>query len=370
MAEFKAYGTVGDDGWSWDFFTAKMVGDWIDANKEATELTIRINTNGGLVSDAFLIYDLLRNSGKKIITIAEGMCYSSGTIIFLAAEKENRKCFENADFGIHFPQIDPFGLWEPLNSDDLDKISADLKKENERILNLYVDRTGADKEALTEMMKAESTFNADKAIELGFVDSKTTEIVNYIKYKAVASFSNNHKTNIMNKQIQDKIDALNAKFDKVVNLFKPAVKNYMITTSDGATLTVEIPEGQEPAVGDTASPDGTFVLDDGNTIIVEGGVITSIEPTETDELETLKAENEGLKTQITDLQSQLDTLNAAKDEMQTTVTEAMDLYNELKKTVTNYKPDPRTTVTKTPKTETTTSVQDVLAQSKFSKKQA
>lgn len=53
------------------------------------------------------------------------------------------------------------------------------------------------------------------------------------------------------------------------------MKALVVTAADGSELTVDREEG-EPQVGDTASPDGTFVLDDGTEIIVEDGVITEI----------------------------------------------------------------------------------------------
>lgn len=49
-----------------------------------------------------------------------------------------------------------------------------------------------------------------------------------------------------------------------------------LNTADGQTLTVEREEG-EPQVGDKASPDGTFEMPDGKTIVVEEGVITDIQ---------------------------------------------------------------------------------------------
>ena len=48
-----------------------------------------------------------------------------------------------------------------------------------------------------------------------------------------------------------------------------------LNTADGQTLTVEREEG-DPQVGDKASPDGTFEMPDGKTIVVEDGVITDI----------------------------------------------------------------------------------------------
>ena len=96
----------------------------------------------------------------------------------------------------------------------------------------------------------------------------------------------------------------------------------VVTAADGSELTIERESG-DPQVGDSASPDGSFVMEDGTTIVVSDGVITEIIPpveAKTDEefaaleaeLEALKAENEQLKAdksaleeRISELESQL-----------------------------------------------------------------
>ena len=57
---------------------------------------------------------------------------------------------------------------------------------------------------------------------------------------------------------------------------KAEPKAMELNTADGQTLTVEREEG-DPQVGDKASPDGTFEMPDGKTIVVEDGVITDIQ---------------------------------------------------------------------------------------------
>ena len=70
-----------------------------------------------------------------------------------------------------------------------------------------------------------------------------------------------------------------------------------LNTADGQTLTVEREEG-DPQVGDKASPDGTFEMPDGKTIVVENGVITDIQ-TE-DDTDTDDTDNEGGSASSTD----------------------------------------------------------------------
>lgn len=71
---------------------------------------------------------------------------------------------------------------------------------------------------------------------------------------------------------------------------KAEPKAMELNTADGQTLTVEREEG-DPQVGDKASPDGTFEMPDGKTIVVEDGVITDIQTA--DDEGTDNTDNEG-----------------------------------------------------------------------------
>lgn len=95
-----------------------------------------------------------------------------------------------------------------------------------------------------------------------------------------------------------------------------------LNTSDGQVLTVEREEG-DPQVGDKASPDGTFEMPDGKTIVVEDGVITDIKSaddnedndeggeggsassTDNDTVAKLKQQVAALKQQLNETKAQL-----------------------------------------------------------------
>ena len=93
-----------------------------------------------------------------------------------------------------------------------------------------------------------------------------------------------------------------------------------LNTADGQTLTVEREEG-DPQVGDKASPDGTFEMPDGKTIVVEDGVITDIQTadntdneggeggsassTDNDTVAKLQQQVAALKQQLNDTKAQL-----------------------------------------------------------------
>jgi ATP-dependent Clp protease protease subunit len=61
---------------------------------------------------------------------------------------------------------------------------------------------------------------------------------------------------------------------------EPAPVGYVLTAQDGTEINIEKEEGEDPAVGDVASPDGEFLMPDGTTIVIADGVITEIRDAE------------------------------------------------------------------------------------------
>lgn len=265
-----------------DEFVAQMAED-------DNAIDIYINCRGGDVANGWAIYDKLRATGKEITTIVEGQASSMASVILLAAPKENRKAQPHATVLIHNPYI-PFADGQ-LDADTLRSMADSMEAETNKILDLYVERTGTDREVLRELMNKETRLTAEEAQQYGFIST----IIAPASAKAAGTKS---KT----MSLLEKIKALIAEGEGSA---EPVAME--LTTATGGTLTVEREEG-EPQVGDKASPDGTHEMPDGKTIIVTDGVITEIqEPAAgaddevaklTQQVADLTAENESLKAQL------------------------------------------------------------------------
>lgn len=121
----------------------------------------------------------------------------------------------------------------------------------------------------------------------------------------------------------------------------PAV-GMVISTSTGEELNVEREEG-DIQVGDPASPDGEFVLEDGRTVVVQEGVITEIrEPgSEDEDVEALKARIDELESEVADLKSNAKTEDEIK--VLDAVAKAGGIEKLTKAAASKYIPAGRTT---------------------------
>ena len=293
--------------------TFQSIDDFLSSISEDDKtIDIHIHCRGGNVIEGWAIYDALRHSGKEISATIDGECSSMATIVLLSAPKERRKAYMNAHFCIHNPSATTYNLdWsESLTADNIEKGAARLSKqaeqlraEQDRILDLYVERTGTDRETLQAVMDKDVIYGMDKAIELGFISEVLPPITAKRQTPKTQNNMHNDKEEVQVKRgILDRILA-KAGFKALEDL---KIVDMVVTAADGSELTIERESG-DPQVGDSASPDGSFVMEDGTTIVVSDGVITEIIPPVSgdEETEALREENERLKSEIASLKEQL-----------------------------------------------------------------
>lgn len=304
-------------------------------------IDMRIFCNGGSVVEGWAIYDRLRQSGKKITCTVEGKAASMATIIMLAAPKESRKAYENAAFLLHNPWVPGWCLGDQLNAKDLKNQGEEMQMWQDKMVDAYVERCECDREEIQALMDKDIFISTSEALRLGLISSTVAPISASASKRNIEQFINSKQQNpkAMEKKTEVKaslLDKILAKLGvKTLEEAEQAVaepqakeepKAMELNTADGQTLTVEREEG-DPQVGDKASPDGTFEMPDGKTIVVEDGVITDIqtaddeEPdneggeggdggsassTDNDTVAKLKQQVAALKQQLNDTKAQLE----------------------------------------------------------------
>ena len=276
-------------------------------------IDMRINSPGGVVPEGWAIIDKLRATGKKITATIEGDAASMAAIVLLAASE--RKAYKHARLLIHDAYFPEYTLAGAYRKEDLEKLAASLEEDNQRALDFMVERTGADRETLEALMKEDKFIDMEKAKELGFIHEILEPASASVKPKAWKRTQTNSSTDMSNI---NKIASAFKAFAEALGLSvkmedAPAPVGYVLTAQDGTEITIDKPEGEDPAVGDAASPDGEFLMPDGTTIVVADGVITEIrdaepEPDTTDEAH--QAEIAAKDAEIAALQARVAELEA------------------------------------------------------------
>lgn len=319
------------DPGQWGEVNLKSIQNQITSQPEADTLVVHINSGGGDVSEGFAIHDVLKATGKKIITQIEGMCASIATVIALAGEE--RYMTTNSEFMIHCPM-----MWGGGTADDLQNQADELLKIEDKVLNFYVQKTGSDKEAIQAMMKAETWLTSDQAKELGFI----TDVM--VTMKAVATL--NQKQDTMTQMTSEEFDKKwdeksEGFFSKIMTLIKGKAKMITLTVADGTILDFgdAVEDESQIVVGSTATVDGSpaegeYVLTDGRTLVFTAGAITDIvEAKEEETVDTLKAQLAEKDKEIADLKEAKATVDGELTTMKKEVSTLQEEFKTFKSTM-------------------------------------
>ena len=128
-------------------------------------ITVRINSPGGMVFEGFAIYNALKSSGRHIRVIVDGIAASIAAVIAMAGDEIVMP--EASYLMIHYP-------WTALsgNAEQLIAEAATLDDLGKTIEKVFADRSGQPLEKIRELMKgkegADGTFiSSDEALDLG-----------------------------------------------------------------------------------------------------------------------------------------------------------------------------------------------------------
>jgi ATP-dependent protease ClpP protease subunit len=156
--EILIYGVVGDSS---DGLEASWLVERISHAPD--DISVRINSLGGLVFDGFAIFNALKQSPRRVTVHIDGVAGSIASIIAMAGDEINMA--ENAVMMIHKPSDGTYGVATELRStaDRLDMLQAQL-------VNIYAQRTGMSADELNPLLDAETWLTAAEALDLKFID--------------------------------------------------------------------------------------------------------------------------------------------------------------------------------------------------------
>ena len=329
MIEIKLHNPVANEANAWLYwwdgyegvFSLEFVQKLFDDHPDEKDFKFNIHCPGGEVEEGLAIYDCLRTSGRNIYMNIEGGCHSMAVTLLLAAPKENRTANPNCLALIHQVQGYAGG-----SVDDLEKAAENARMLQNKMLDIYAERTGMDRAELEAIMDEQKERTAEELLAWGFISRINAYNTNFKTTKNQRFMSKEAKKNLK----QRASEFLNSLLGAV-----GVVTNYEFTDPEGNVLFTTEEETDTLVEGETqASPDGVFTIADGRTVTIEGGTVTKVEEASGDEGgegesnsadggETPEQTNETLRTENANLRNQL--------------SEAAELIKELRSNIkSNY----------------------------------
>ena len=182
--------------------------------------------------------------------------------LLLAAPKENRSANPNCTALIH----KVYGCAYSGTADELEAQAAETRMLQNKILDIYADRTDMSREELEAIMNKQIAHTASELLQWGFISKINSYNTNY-------QHTNKIVMNI--KKLKEDAATLMNRIQSVLG--GAAATNFEFVDADGAVLFTTEGESDALEVGMTASPDGTFTIADGRTVVIEGGKIVRID---------------------------------------------------------------------------------------------
>jgi len=137
--------------------------DFIQSIRDLEDINLTIHSPGGEVADGLAIYNAIKRHRGKVVAKVDTMAASMASVIALAADEV--EIAENGFFMVHAPWIITGG-----NADELEKMAEDMRKFEDKLVNVYEKETNLNEEEVRSLLKEDSYLFADEAVELGFAD--------------------------------------------------------------------------------------------------------------------------------------------------------------------------------------------------------
>jgi len=160
--ELLIYEDIGENWWTGGGVSAVLVHKLLkDAGDKLEELTVRINSPGGVVTDGSAIYNALNRHKARVIVEIDGIAASAASVIAMAGDEI--RIAKNALIMIHEASG---GTWG--DAADHEKTAGVLRRMSNAAIDIYAARTTTPRETLVEWVRDETWLSADEAIAAGF----------------------------------------------------------------------------------------------------------------------------------------------------------------------------------------------------------
>ena len=137
----------------------------LEAENPSKEISMYINSPGGVVTAGLSIYDTMQYVKPKVSTLCVGQAASMGSLLLTAGATGMRYALPNANIMVHQPS----GGYQGQATDIM--IHAEFtQKLKDRLNRIYVKHTGQTLKAVEKALERDNFMSAEEAKEWGLID--------------------------------------------------------------------------------------------------------------------------------------------------------------------------------------------------------
>ena len=138
---------------------------FLESENPKKEVSMYINSPGGVVTAGMAIYDTMQFIRPKISTLCVGQAASMGSLLLCAGDPGMRFALPNARIMVHQPS----GGFQGQASDIL-RHAEDIMKIKKRLNEVYVKHTGRDYDTIERTLDRDHFMSSEEAKEFGLID--------------------------------------------------------------------------------------------------------------------------------------------------------------------------------------------------------
>ena len=141
----------------------------LEAENPTKEISMYINSPGGVVTAGLSIYDTMQYIKPKVSTLCVGQAASMGSLLLTAGAKNMRFSLPNSSIMVHQPS----GGYQGQATDIM--IHAEFTQKLKRRLNeIYVTHTGQDYDTVEAALERDNFMSPEEAQDWGLIDKIVT----------------------------------------------------------------------------------------------------------------------------------------------------------------------------------------------------
>ena len=138
---------------------------FLEAENPKKEISMYINSPGGVVTSGMAIYDTMQFIKPPVATLCIGQAASMGSLLLCAGHKDMRFALPNARIMVHQPSGGFSG-----QASDIERHAEDIVKMKRRLNETYVKHTGQTYEKIEHTLDRDYFLTADEAQKFGLID--------------------------------------------------------------------------------------------------------------------------------------------------------------------------------------------------------
>ena len=138
---------------------------FLEAENPSKEISMYINSPGGVVTSGLSIYDTMQYIRPKVSTIVMGQAASMGSLLLCAGEKGMRYSLPNSRVMVHQPSGGYQG-----QATDIMIHAQETQKLKDRLNGIYVRHTGRSMEEVVQGLERDNFMSAEDAKAWGLID--------------------------------------------------------------------------------------------------------------------------------------------------------------------------------------------------------